>query len=47
MSPAWRFYYFDLERINASIVQNQASKVIAEEYVKVKKKLNFHWASPS
>ncbi|KAJ2958001.1 hypothetical protein NQZ79_g6381 [Umbelopsis isabellina] len=35
MSPAWRFYYFDLERINASIFQNQSSKVLAEEYVKV------------
>jgi hypothetical protein len=43
MSSAWRFYYFDLERINASIVQNQSSKVIAEEYVKVKSK--FNWAA--
>jgi hypothetical protein len=37
MVLSWRFYYFDLDRINASMENNLCTEAIAEEYTKVNK----------
>jgi hypothetical protein len=35
MVLSWRFYYFDLDRINASMEKNLCTEAISEEYTKV------------
>ncbi|KAH8554257.1 VTC domain-containing protein [Umbelopsis sp. PMI_123] len=35
MVLSWRFYYFDLDRINAGIENNLCTEVVTEEYTKV------------
>jgi hypothetical protein len=35
MISPWRFYYFDLDRINNAMTHHQQQAVIAEEYLKV------------